>query len=44
MRIIAASFFGMAQRDGAGFGGYEEDFGARGEVVRAVERVDYEGG
>ena len=44
MRVVPAAFFGVAERDGPGFGGDEEDFGARREEAGAVERVDYEGG
>lgn len=40
MCVVAAAFFGVAQGDGAGFGGDEEDFTAWGEVMGAVERVD----
>lgn len=44
VRVVAAAFFGVAEGDGPGFGGDEEDFGTRGEEVRAVEGVDYEWG
>jgi hypothetical protein len=42
--VVASSFFRMAESDGAGFRGDEEDLGAGAEVVVGVERVDQEGG
>jgi hypothetical protein len=30
VRVVAAALFGVAQRDGPGFGGDEDDFGACG--------------
>jgi hypothetical protein len=44
MCIVPAAFFSVAEGDGPGFGGDEDDFGPREEEVRAEEGVDYERG
>lgn len=44
MSVVSSAFFGVAEEDGARFGGDEEDFGVAGDVFRAEEGVDDERG
>lgn len=41
--VVSAAFLLMAQGDAAGFAGYQDYFGALGEVPRGEEAVYYEG-